>query len=67
MENLGKWNIFKQKKGTYAAAHNKVGENLEKALNEWNTEDARFKELEVNADKVISALDSVSVEKAGDA
>ncbi|HIA89719.1 MAG TPA: DNA recombination protein RmuC [Candidatus Poseidoniales archaeon] len=56
--------LFKQKKGTYAAAHNKVGENLEKALNEWKTEDDRFKELETNADKVISALDTVSVEES---
>ena len=59
--------LFKTKKGTYTIHHNNVGENLEKALDEWKKEDARFKDLETNADKVIGALDKVSVEKAEDA
>lgn len=57
--------LFKKKKGTYAASHEKVGKMLKDALAEWKTEDERYKELGKKADDVIGALDKVSITEVG--
>jgi len=57
--------LFKSKKGTYAASHEKVGKMLKDALTEWETEDKRYNELGKKADDVIGALDRVSISEVG--
>ena len=53
--------LFKTKKGTYMASHEKVGKLLKDALDEWNKEDIKFQALGGKADDVIEALDKVTI------
>jgi len=55
--------LFKTKQGTYAASHEKVGQLLKDALDEWETEDARYKELGKKADDIVNALDKVTIDE----
>ena len=66
MEGLRKQvELFKTKRGTYAASHEKVGKMLRDALAEWEEENKRYKQLGKKADDVIGALDKVSIAELG--
>ena len=66
MEGLRKQvELFKTKRGTYGASHEKVGKMLRDALTEWEEEDKRYKQLGKKADDVIGALDKVSIAEVG--